>query len=246
VALGSATLDAPARTWVVAQLALNLPADDASAAEPLALAACALAAKDASVLRRFAQELHATDGVPHARALLVVTRALGELTARDAGHAATAALLAGQLDAAAAIRPASRHDLANRGWLLTQHQVALVRATDGSAAIAPLLDAVAEIHRSIDQDDTEALLDAAGITEAYAHVRAGHHANAVKRYGPFKKRHELMRPWHLLALGDALEATGDLASATEQWKLVAYRAAWEPYWPERARERLAKERVPYR
>ncbi|MCW5808445.1 MAG: hypothetical protein KIT31_39205, partial [Deltaproteobacteria bacterium] len=138
-------------------------------------------------------------------------------------------------------------ELANRGWLIAQHQVALVRAPAGSAAIAPLLAAVVDLHRDLDEDDPEALLDAAAITEAYAHVRAGNHAVAVKRYAPFRRRDDdPMRPWHALALGDALDGVGDWLAAREQWVRVAERAAWEPYWPAEARDRLARERLPYR
>jgi hypothetical protein len=234
--------------WMATQMAVTMPEDRLEAVEPLAYAAAVLAQGNVEWLRGIADAFAAVEGVPHARGLLVITQALGpeQITARDARRAVTAALLAGELDLAAEIKPAAQEDLAKRSWLITQHQVALVRAPAGSIAIDKLLEAIDELHKELHEDGPATLLDAAAMTHAYACARAGQHAAAVKRYAPFRKRYDIMRPWHVLAYADALEGTGDTHAATDQWKRVAEKAAWEPYWPERARERLSAERAPYR
>jgi hypothetical protein len=214
----------------------------ASLAEAIAAALPSIATVR-TIVGQISGDAHDSVGFARARSTLYATTA-DQLTAHDASQAVLASLLAGELDDALAIRPVASHR-DDRAWRLHAYLAELVRAPLGAPDIAVVGHAVCELHAALDEDDAESLLALADITEAYARARAGEHGAAIKRYARYQDDPQL-RPWHALALGDALAATGDIRGARELWTRVAHKRAWDPYWPDLAGERLGRDLGPYR
>ncbi len=218
------------------------PADGELLAEPLARAAVRFFTADVGAIQQGAEAMASRDTTAFWRgaAILLATISPAHMTAIDARRSIYAALFAGDLTRAAAIAPARTAEKADRCLRCHQALVALLRANPVEAKAQ--LASVVELCRDRAGSEVERMIVA--ITEAFAYVRAGDAARGLALYKPYRDDPGL-RPWHILAIGDALASTGDDAGARVAWNRVADQSAWEPYWPGRARERLGGT-APYR
>ena len=214
--------------------------------EPLAHAASIAAKHDPKAVRAIIELVSARDSVTFAQARLHLYTALGprSLTARDAISAIDDALLIGDLDRAVAIEPVTSAQ-GDVGWQLQIHLCELLRAPLSAPDLASRLADVVELHRGLDEESAEVVLGAGNLTEAYANVRVGNFGAALARYARYRSDPAL-RPWHAIAIGDALDASGDRGGALEIWTRVAQRRAWDPHWPDLAGERLSGATSAYR
>lgn len=240
--------DGSGRVWArtVTEMVVGCTDDDARPIEALNTAAIALWRGDATQLGSLLQRLSARNHVRLARCALAVADALGwdKLALADAVHAVICALLTGDVAHATQIQPALPDDAASPTWTLTSAVATLVAFRDQDPRASALVEEIAEIHRGLDEDTPEPMLAWAGLAEGLACARAGHWQRAIKRYAAYRK-HVDGAPWHLLAYGDALAASGS-ADARATWTSVANQQAWQPYWTELATERLQRVQSPYR
>lgn len=220
--------------------------------EPLTRAACALCGDDPDAMRALAGMLHARDGAAFSRATLIACDTIGaeRLTQDDVDRLVTAALLVGDFDRAERARPADATAAAAPLARLDAVFVKLLRARPGDPELDALAAQARELARTLpgtdgDSEEARGLRGARDMLLALAELRAGRPASALAQLLPYRE-HPGLRPWHLLVLGDAFEASGDGTAARAAWQRVAETAAWEPYWCEEARGRLARGGSPYR
>jgi hypothetical protein len=220
------------------------PADGERLAEPLARDAARFFGSNLGALQNTGEAMALRDTTAFWRGAAILLGAIhpAVMTAVDARRAIYAALFAGDFARAAAIEPARTSERADRCLQCHKHVVALLRAAPGSVEAKTQRDLVVELCRAPGKSDVERVI--IPTTEAFAHVRAGDAARGLSIYTPFRDDPAL-RPWHALAIGDALAVTGDAAGARAIWNRIADHAVWEPYWPGRARERLGGT-TPYR
>ena len=220
------------------------PQDAEPLVEPMARAAVKFFAGNVGLLQSCGEALAQRDTTAFWRGAAIMLGAIQPalMTALDARRAIYAALFVGDFERAATIEPARTAEKADRSLRSHQLVVGLLRAAPGSPEARALRERAVELARDKPGSDVERMIVAMG--EAFAHVRAGDAARGLAAYKPFRDDPGL-RPWHSLAIGDALAITGDATGARDVWNRVADQTGWEPYWPARARERLGGT-TPYR
>lgn len=209
--------------------------DGESLVEPIAHAAVRLFNGNLGLLQKCGEDLAARDTTAYWRGASIVYAAIipALMTALDARRAIYAALFAGDFAHASTISPARTAEKADRCLRCHQTLVGLLRTTPQSVEAKALREQLATLGNPV--NDTERMI--VTLTKAFADVHCGDAARGLAAYKPFRDD-PLVRPWHLLAIGDALAAIGDTAAARTAWSNLADRSAWESYWPSRARERL--------
>lgn len=206
-----------------------------SLVEPIAHVVVRLLGGNLGLLQRCGENLAARDTTAYWRGASILYNAIipASMTALDARRAIYAALFAGDLTHASTIAPARTAEQADRCLRCHQTLVGLLRASPRSPEAKALRDQLAGLGNPA--DETERVIMT--LTRAFADVHCGDPARGLAAYKPFRDD-PLIRPWHLLAIGDAHAAIGDEAAARAAWSNLADRSAWESYWPSRARERL--------